>query len=218
MSLTLVIGSKNYSSWSLRPWILLRHLGIEFEERVLAIYTAEFYEELRKITPTRRVPVLLDGELRIWDSLAICEYLAEKTGRGWPKDTATRAHARALSAEMHSGFQTLRNACPFNARARNRVVPQTPELLADVRRIDEMWADCRYRFGRGGPWLFGEYTIADAMYAPVVLRFNTYGAELSAPSREYLNSVLADPPLIDWLHAAQSEAHRAEAIDAVGRG
>jgi glutathione S-transferase len=217
MALTLVIGSKNYSSWSLRPWILLKHLGLEFHERVLAIYTAEFYAELRKITPAGRVPVLLDGDLRIWDSLAICEYLAEKAGRGWPTDAADRAHARVLSAEMHSGFQTLRSACPFNARARNRNVPQTPELLADVRRIDEMWADCRRRFGRRGQWLFGEYSIADAMYSSVAVRFNTYGAGLSAPSREYMNTVLADPPLIDWLRAAESEPHRAEAIDAVGR-
>jgi glutathione S-transferase len=217
MSLTLVIGTRNYSSWSLRPWILLKHLGLEFRERVLNLYSPEFYEEIGRINPARRVPVLLDGDLTIWDSLAICEYLAEKSGRGWPKDTAARAHARVLSAEMHSGFQALRNACPFNARARNRVVPQTPELLADVRRIDEMWAECRRRFGRGGPWLFGDYSIADAMYSSVALRFNTYGAELCAPSREYMNTLLVDPPLVDWLRASQSEPDRVEAIDAVGR-
>lgn len=217
MPLTLVIGSKNYSSWSLRAWIFLKHLGIDFDERVLTLYSPEFYEEIGKISPAQRVPVLLDGDLRIWDSLAICEYLVEKSGRGWPKDTAARAHARAISAEMHSGFQALRDACPFNARARNRHVPQTPELLASARRIDQLWEDCRRRFGRGGPWLFGEYSIADAMYAPVVLRFNTYGADLSAPSRDYSNTVLADPPLVDWLRAAESEPHRVEAIDAIGR-
>jgi len=217
MPLTLVIGSKNYSSWSLRAWIFLKHLGIEFDERMLTLYSPEFYEEIGKISPARRVPVLLDGDLRIWDSLAICEYLAEKTGRGWPKDTAARAHARAISAEMHSGFQALRDACPFNARARNRHVPQRPELLASARRIDQLWEDCRGHFGRGGPWLFGEYSIADAMYAPVVLRFNTYDADLSAPSRDYSNTVLADPPLVDWLRAAESEPHRVEAIDAIGR-
>jgi len=217
LPLTLVIGSKNYSSWSLRAWIFLKHLGIDFDERVLTLYSPEFYEEIGKISPAQRVPVLLDGDLRIWDSLAICEYLVEKSGRGWPKDTAARAHARAISAEMHSGFQALRDACPFNARARNRHVPQTPELLASARRIDQLWEDCRRRFGRGGPWLFGEYSIADAMYAPVVLRFNTYGADLSAPSRDYSNTVLADPPLVDWLRAAESEPHRVEAIDAIGR-
>lgn len=215
--LTLVIGSKNYSSWSLRPWMLLKHLEIEFDERVLTLDTPEFHEQIGKLNPARRVPVLLDGELRIWDSIAICEHLAEKTGRGWPKDRGARAHARSVSAEMHSGFQALRDACPFNARARNRRVPQIPELVSNVRRIDEMWADCRQRFGRGGPWLCGDYSIADAMYSSVVLRFNTYGAELSPLSREYLDTALADPPLIDWLRAAESESHRVESIDAVGR-
>jgi glutathione S-transferase len=217
MSLTLVIGSKNYSSWSLRPWMLLRHLGVAFEERVLPLYSPEFHAEIARINPARRVPVLLDGELTIWDSLAICEYLAEKTGHGWPENVGARAHARSICAEMHSGFQALREACPFNARARNRKVPMTPELEADVRRIDEMWADCRQLHGRAGRWLFGHYSIADAMYSSVVLRFKTYGAELSPTSREYLNTVLADPPLIDWVRAAESEPHRVESIDAVGR-
>lgn len=217
MPLTLVIGSKNYSSWSLRPWMLLRHLEVAFDERVLKLYSPAFYDEIGKLNPARRVPILLDGELTIWDSLAICEYVAEKTGRGWPGDVAARAHARSISAEMHSGFQALREACPFNARARERRVARTPELEANVRRIDEMWADCRRRFGSGGPWLCGDYSIADAMYSSVVLRFNTYGAELSPASREYLNTVLADPALIDWLRAAESEPHRVESIDAVGR-
>lgn len=217
MALTLVIGSKNYSSWSFRPWMLLRHLAIEFDERVLTLDTPEFDDQIGKLNPARRVPVLLDGELTVWDSIAICEYLAEKTGRGWPKDMAARAHARSVSAEMHSGFQALRAACPFNARARNRRVPRTPELEADVRRIDEMWADCRRRFGSGGPWLFGDYSIADAMYSSVVLRFNTYGTELSPPSIEYLNTALADPALADWMRAAETESHRLEKIDAVGR-
>jgi len=217
MAITLVIGSKNYSSWSLRPWMLLRHLGIGFDERVLTLDTPEFYGEIGKFNPARRVPVLQDAELTIWDSIAICEYLADKTDRGWPKEVAARAHARSVSAEMHSGFQALREACPFNARARDRRVPRTPGLDADVRRIDEMWADCRLRFAGGGPWLFGDYSIADAMYSSVVLRFNTYGTELSPPSREYLNTALADPPLIDWLRAAESETHRLEKIDAVGR-
>lgn len=216
MSLTLIIGSKNYSSWSLRPWMLLKHLEIEFDERVLTLDAPEFYEQIGKLNPARRVPVLLDDELRIWDSIAICEYLAEKTGRGWPSDRGARAHARSVSAEMHSGFQALRDACPFNARARNRRVPQTPELVSNVRRIDEMWADCRRHFGRDGPWLFGEYSIADAMYAPVALRFNTYGAELSPASREYVNTALADPALVEWLRAAEAESHRVESIDAVG--
>ena len=217
MSLTLVIGSKNYSSWSLRPWMLLRQLGIGFDERVLTLDTPEFYGEIGKFNPARRVPVLLDAELTIWDSIAICEYLAEKTGRGWPKDVAARAYARSVSAEMHSGFQALREACPFNARARDRTVPVTPELEADVRRIDEMWADCRRRFASRGPWLFGDYSIADAMYSSVVLRFNTYGTELSPPSLEYLNKALADRALTDWIRAAESDPCQLEKVDAVGR-
>lgn len=210
MSLTLVIGSKNYSSWSLRPWMLLRHLGIAFSERMLTLDSPEFHAEIGGLNPARRVPVLLDDEITIWDSIAICEYLAEKTRRGWPEDVAARAHARSISAEVHSGFQALREACPFNARARNRSVPVTPELEADVRRIDEMWADCRRRYGRSGRWLFGHYSIADAMYAPVVLRFNSYGAGLSSPSREYLNAALADPALIDWIRAAEADPYRLE--------
>ena len=217
MPLTLVIGSKNYSSWSLRPWMLLRHLGIAFDERVLTLYSADFHAEIGQINPARRVPVLLDDELTVWDSMAICEYLAEKTGRGWPENVAARAHARSICAEMHSGFQALREACPFNARARNRKVPMTPELDADVRRIDEMWADCRRLYGRAGRWLFGHYSIADAMYASVVLRFNTYGAKLSPPAREYLDTALADSPLIAWMRAAESDPYRVESIDAVGR-
>jgi len=149
MSLTLIIGSKNYSSWSLRPWMLLRHLKLEFDERVLTLDTPEFHEQIGKFNPARRAP-------------------------------------------------------------------QTPELVSNVRRIDEMWADCRRHFGRDGPWLFGEYSIADAMYAPVALRFNTYGAELSPASREYVNTALADPALVEWLRAAEAESHRVESIDAVG--
>jgi glutathione S-transferase len=160
--------------------------------------------------------VLLDGDLTIWDSLAICEYRRKRPAVLAERHRCTRACA-VPSAEMHSGFQALRNACPFNARARDRHVPQTPELVADVQRIDQMWEDCRRRFGRAGPWLFGEYSIADAMYSSVVLRFNTYGAELCASSREYMNTVLADPHIVDWLRAAALETDRVEAIDAVGR-
>ena len=215
--LELVIGNKNYSSWSLRAWVLLRHLGLEFEEIRVPLYTPEFAREIRRYSPAGRVPVLLEGDLQVWDTLAIAEHLAEKTGRGWPAQRAARARARSISAEMHSGFQALRTACPFNARARGRRVAQTPELRADIARIDDVWRESPQQFGQGGPWLFGDYSIADAMYSAVALRFNTYGASLSSASSSYLTTVLADPPLIEWLQAADAETERVEYLDAVGR-
>ena len=217
MALTLVIGNKNYSSWSLRSWILLKHLGLEFQELVLPLYTPEFPGRISHHSPAGRVPVLLDGGLRVWDTLAIAEYLAERTARGWPAESTARARARSISAEMHSGFQTLRSACPFNARARGKHIAQGPELHADIERIDTLWRQAREDFGQGGPWLFGDYSIADAMYSSVVLRFNTYGIKLSAPASAYKETVLADPPLIEWLSAAEAETQRVESIDAVGQ-
>jgi glutathione S-transferase len=204
---TLVIGNKNYSSWSLRPWLLLKHLGVAFEEILVPLDRPSTREDLEKYSPSARVPVLRHGELTVWDSLAICEYLAELTGRGWPAAPAARAVARAVSAEMHSGFTTLRSLWPMNARARNRRTAMTAALEADVERIDQIWNDCRARFGAAGPWLFGEYSIADAMFAPVVLRFNTYGAAAVSPTvRWYMASVLEDPPLQEWLQAAKRES------------
>jgi glutathione S-transferase len=141
----------------------------------------------------------------VWDSLAICEYIAEVSDKGWPKAREARAVARSVSAEMHSGFTTLRSLWPMNARARNRRTDVTAALEADVERIDELWNDCRVRFGGDGPWLFGEYSVADAMYAPVVLRFNTYGARISQTARWYMASVLEDAALQEWLQAAKQE-------------
>jgi glutathione S-transferase len=204
-SLTLVIGNKNYSSWSLRPWMLLKHLGLDFKEIVIPLDTPEFKDEIEKYGPSGRVPVLLHDNLSVWDSLAICEYVAELAGSGWPKDRVARAVARSVCAEMHSGFANLRMEWPLNARARNRRTPMTPGLEMDLDRIDEIWNDCRRRFGAGGPWLFGEYSIADAMYAPVVLRFKTYGAQISETARWYIATALEDSALQEWVRAAQSE-------------
>jgi glutathione S-transferase len=204
-SLTLVIGNKNYSSWSLRPWMLLKHLGLDFKELVIPLDTPEFKDEIEKYGPSGRVPVLLHDNLSVWDSLAICEYVAELAGSGWPKDRVARAVARSVCAEMHSGFANLRMEWPMNARARNRRTPMTPGLEMDLDRIDEIWNDCRRRFGAGGPWLFGEYSIADAMYAPVVLRFKTYGARISETARWYIATALEDSALQEWVRAAQSE-------------
>jgi len=204
-SLTLVIGNKNYSSWSLRPWMVLKHLGLDFKEIVVPLDTPEFKDEIEKYSPSGRVPVLLHENLSVWDSLAICEYVAELAGSGWPRDRVARAVARSVCAEMHSGFANLRMEWPMNARARNRRTPMTPGLEMDLDRIDEIWNDCRRRFGAGGPWLFGEYSIADAMYAPVVLRFKTYGAQISETARWYIATALEDAVLQDWVRAAQSE-------------
>jgi glutathione S-transferase len=203
--LTLVIGNKNYSSWSLRPWLLMKHLAVPFEEVLVILDTPSTREDIEKYSPSGRVPVLKHGELTVWDSLAICEYLAELTGRGWPKAPEARAVARAVSAEMHSGFTNLRSLWPMNARARNRRTAMTAALEADIERIDEIWNDCRARFGAHGPWLFGEYSITDAMYAPVVLRFNTYGAGISQTARWYMASVLEDAALQEWLQGAKHE-------------
>jgi glutathione S-transferase len=202
----LIIGNKNYSSWSLRPWMLMKHLGLDFEEKQILLDTPTFKDEIAQYGPSGRVPVLKHGELTVWDSLAICEYLAELTGKGWPKDRRARAFARSVCAEMHSAFVNLRMEWPFNARARNRRVPMTPGLEADVDRIDEIWIDCRRQFGNDhGPWLFGEYSVADAMFAPVVVRFNTYRAQVSDTTRWYMATVLEDPALQSWVHAAQLE-------------
>lgn len=214
--LLLTIGNKNYSSWSLRPWILLRHLGLSFEERLIPLDTTEFARDIATISPTRRVPVLQHGALRLWDSLAICEYACELAGRGWPAAREARAVARSVCAEMHAGFSILRSQWPMNVRALGRRTAANPERAADIARIEELWADCRRQFGGGGPWLFGEYSVADAMYAPVVLRLRTYGAHLRPNSTEYVATVLADEHMRDWLAAAEAESHVIEASE-IGR-
>jgi glutathione S-transferase len=156
------------------------------------------------------------GDITVWDSLAICEYVAELSGKGWPKSPAARAVARSVSAEMHSGFTNLRMEWPMNARARNRRTPMTPGLEADIDRIEEIWLDCRRRFGANGPWLFGEFSVADAMYAPVVLRFNTYGTQISENARWYIATVIEDRYLQEWVLASKSEPWEIEASE-VGR-
>jgi glutathione S-transferase len=203
--LTLVIGNKNYSSWSLRAWIALKHLGLAFAEKQILLDTPQFASEVAVYGAAGRVPILLHGDLTVWDSLAICEYGAELAGRGWPRDSAVRAVARSVSAEMHSGFAALRSQWPMNVRAHGRRTPMTPALAADVARIDRLWNACRQRSPDAGPWLFGEWSIADAMYAPVVMRLRTYGAELSAAARDYCATWLRDAHLAAWIEAARTE-------------
>jgi glutathione S-transferase len=215
MSLTLIIGNKNYSSWSLRPWLLMKHAGLDFRELIVPLYQSGSTAELLKYAPTAKVPVLHDGDLHVWDSLAICEHIAEKTGFGWPKAPAARALARSVSAEMHSGFTGLRNQCPFNVRARKRVAP-TPELAGDVSRVQAIWRDCRERSSAAGPWLFGTFSIADATYAPVALRFNSYSIDLASDAAAYLATITADRYVVDWMRAAECEAWKIESTEVVG--
>jgi glutathione S-transferase len=202
---TLVIGNKNYSSWSLRPWMLLRHLQLPFQEQLIVLSQPDSSARIAEHSPAGRVPVLKHAGQTLWESIAIGEYLCELTGRGWPAERSARAHARAVSAEMHAAFGSLREQWPMNARAIGRRTPMTPGLRADIGRIDALWSECRQRYGAHGPWLFGDYSLADAMYAPVVLRFRSYGATLSPPAQAYLETVLLDAPLQQWLAAAVLE-------------
>lgn len=209
-ALTLVIGNRNYSSWSLRPWALLTHLGLPFGEILLELDTPTFGTDARRYSPTGRVPALRDGGLVVYESLAILEYASELAGgRGWPAERDARAEARSVASEMHAGFTALRQSCPMNIRARDRHVASTPALVADIARIDALWSGCRERHGARGPWLFGEYSAADAMYLPVAFRFQTYGAAgLGAAAREYLATALADPLIAPWVRAAEAETRR----------
>lgn len=193
----------------------MKHLGLEFEERILPLDTPEFARDVAVVSPTRRVPILKHGELLIWDSLAICEYVCELAGRGWPRERAARAVARAACAEMHAGFSMLRSQWPMNARAQGRRTAASPERAAEIARIEALWSECR-KFATQGPWLFGEYSVADAMFAPVVLRFRTYGAQLRDSSAAYAATVLEDAHMRDWLEAARAESWNIEASE-IGR-
>ena len=203
--LRLIIGNKNYSSWSLRPWLLLRHLQLPFEELQIPLDQPESRARIHAVNPAGRVPALRHGELLVWDSIAIGEYLCELAGKGLPPKRAPRAIARSVCAELHSGFQALRAQWPMNVRALGRRTPMTATLRRDIERVDELWQGCRQRYGAAGPWLFGDYCLADAMYAPVVLRFRTYGALVSGVARQYMATVLADAALQEWMAAAAAE-------------
>jgi glutathione S-transferase len=189
----LVIGNKNYSSWSLRAWLALKKSGVEFEERRLPLDTPQFYEEIADLSPTRKVPVLWHDSQCIWDSFAIAEYANEEFAGGtlWPAGRRERALARSVSAEMHSGLGALRQCMPMNCRARNRVVDIGPELEADIGRVFSLWSDCREARTEAGDWLFGRFSIADVMYVPVALRFNSYRVTLPPQAQAYLQAVLA---------------------------
>jgi glutathione S-transferase len=216
---TLVIGNCRYSSWSLRPWLLLRHFGVAFETVVLPLDTPEFHRDVRTWSPSGRVPALSHGAIDVWDSLAICEYANEAwlDGRGWPADARARAHARAVTAEMHSGFSALRGECPMNVcRRMDRPLPVSAAAQADVARIDALWGIARERFGGGGRMLFGDFSIADAFYAPVAARIRTYALPVSAGAADYVDAVFALPAMQAWLAAAHAETAVLEKYERIG--
>ena len=207
MALILVIGNKNYSSWSFRPWIAMKVAGIAFDEVVISLDAPDFKSRVSKIAGTGKVPALDDNGIHVWESLAILEYLAERfpAAQLWPADAAARAEARAISSEMHAGFVPLRRACPMNMWRPVKKRELNDETAANVRRIEAMWADCRTRYGSGGPFLFGPFCAADAMYAPVVARFHTYDVEVDAAARAYMTAMRALPAWREWETAALKE-------------
>ena len=207
MTLRLVIGNKNYSSWSFRPWLAMKVAGIPFEETVLPIYIPGAREKILEFSPSGKVPVLIDDAVHVWESLAIIEYAAEKFPAAalWPKDDSARALARAVAAEMHAGFMPWRRLLPMNVWR-----PVKPRALddgskTDVARIGTIWHDCRARYAADGPFLFGAFGAADAMYAPVVWRFHTYAVEVSDVAREYMRAMMALPAWSEWRDAARRE-------------
>jgi glutathione S-transferase len=207
MALHLTIGNKNYSSWSFRPWLALKVADIRFEETVIPLYMPGSKEQLLARSPAGKVPILQDGAVTVWESLAILEYLAEKFPEAglWPRDPAVRAHARAVATEMHGGFAPLRSQCPMNTRRPVKKLEPSAETAANVARIDAMWSDCRARFGGDGPFLFGPFTAADAMYAPVVSRLHTYDIGVSAASAAYMQAMMSLPAWQEWCAAALKE-------------
>lgn len=212
MSYTLITANRNYSSWSLRPWLLMKALGIPFADRIEPFTTPDNYEDFRAFSPTGQVPLLLDGERRIWDSLGIALYLADRHPDVWPQDEDARAFAQAIVAEMHGGFGTLRNDCTMNVGVRVVLKPMSPALERNVARVREIVAEGLARFG--GPWLAGaRFTAADAFYAPVAFRIRTYGLDVGA-SQAWVEHVLSHPAMRDWETQALAETWREESHEA----
>ncbi len=217
MTLKLIVANKAYSSWSLRPWILLAHFKILFEEVVIPMDRPETRAAMLEYAPTAKCPSLHDGKIAVWESLAIIEYVAEAyRGKAiWPKGKAARALARSLSSEMHAGFTALRQACPTNFRRKVKAVPLSDEVRADVARIEAAFAHARATFGKAGPFLFGRFSAADAMFAPVVNRFHVYDIPVGKPTRAYMEAIMALPAWKAWISDAEAEPWRVEKYEAV---
>ncbi len=217
MPLKLIVANKAYSSWSLRPWILLAHFKIPFEELVIPMDQPETRANMLKYSPTAKCPSLHDGKIAVWESLAIIEYVAEAYPDKpiWPRGKAARAHARSLANEMHGEFGALRQACPTNFRRPVGAIPLSDEVRADVARIEAAWAGARATFGKGGPYLFGRFSAADAMFAPVVNRFHVYDVPVSKPTRAYMETIMALPAWKAWIADAHAEPWRIERYDAI---
>jgi len=214
----LYIGNKNYSSWSLRAWLMAAKSGVQFNEVLLQLDTDSFYQRLKTVSPTLKVPTLVDGNITVWDSLSICEYINDTylSGTAWPQDPKQKAKARSLACEMHSGFSAVRNALPMNIRA-SRYVELTDVVCKDIERIDAIWSAQMAEFAPSntkGTWLFGAWSIADMMFAPVVMRFITYGIEVSQASCAYMQHVISCPEMQAWINAAKAETEIVEADEA----
>jgi glutathione S-transferase len=208
----LVIGNKNYSSWSLRGWLLLRQAGIPFREIRIPLKQPGTREAVLKYSPSAKMPAVIEDGLTIWESLSICEWAAERFPEKnlWPRDPAARAVARSVAAEMHGGFVALRQLLPMDIRSRYPGHTWPAEAQADIDRVQEIWAGCRGRHGAGGPFLFGRFGIADAMYAPVATRFRSFGVKLSPVSEAYVQAIFDLPAMREWVDAAAKET---EVID-----
>jgi glutathione S-transferase len=219
MTLKLVIGNKNYSSWSMRPWLVMRAAGIAFEEVFIPLYTDNKADKDRILSFSRagKVPALVDGDVTVWDSLSIIEYLAERfpDAKLWPQDRAARAYARSISAEMHSGFLPLRSECGMNLHRPVGAVTLSADVQANVARVQEIWTECRDRHGKSGPYLFGAFTAADAMYAPVVHRFRTYAIGVSPQVQAYMDTMMALPAFAEWTKAGLAETLVIEKFETV---
>jgi len=207
MKTKLIIGNKNYSSWSLRSWLLLKESGIDFIEHRIALDTPDTASEIAKFSAAGCVPILQIDDLTVWDTMAIAETVAERWPEKhlWPEDAAMRAHARSISAEMHSGFHVLRSCMPMNCRAMGRKVALPDELGRDIDRVIAIWSECHRLYGDKGGWLFGDFSVADAMFAPVVLRLRTYGINLPESAGFYPHRLLESEAMQEWLLAAESE-------------
>ena len=217
MPLKLVLANKAYSSWSLRPWILLMHFKIPFEEVVIPMDEPETRANMLEYAPSGKCPSLHDGKIAVWESLAIIEYVAEAYPEKaiWPRAKAARAHARSLASEMHAGFGALREACPTNFRRPVRAIALSDAVRADVARIEAAWAHARKTFGRGGSYLFGRFSAADAMFAPVVNRFHVYDVPVSKPARDYMETIMALRAWKAWIAGAEAEPWQIERYDAI---